>query len=102
MDAGLLQYGALGILALAAVTAVGVLWRKLDEERKARDIEAKASTAKVEGLMTTHRGELTALLERIIEDGRSTKDEYHTLADRSTEALESLAKKLDRAPTRKG
>lgn len=102
MDATLVQYGALGVLAIASMTIAGILWRRLDSERTQRDADAKAHAAEVKVMLTTHQGQLTALLERIIEDGQTMASDYHTIADRSTVALEAIARRFDRAPTRKG
>jgi uncharacterized protein YpmS len=102
MDATYIQYGALGLMTMASMTVAGILWRRLDDERRKRDEENKANAAKIEALMTTHRTEMTALLERIIEDGRVTEGVYRTLADRSTTAIEAISHRLDRGTTRKG
>ncbi len=108
MDAAnYVQHGAMGVLALAAVTAVGVLWRSLQEERKQRDVDAKAHAAEREKDARDHaaelkelRGETNALLERIIDNNATVARQQHDVASRSATALEALNSTLTTLPRR--
>jgi len=107
----LVQYGALGILALAATSVCGVLWKRLSTQQdantkrleelgtnQAKQIEELGEThaKRLETLTTEHKAEMRALLERLIDGHQTQIAEHHKLVERMTNVLDSMSRKFDR------
>lgn len=91
-----LEYGILGIIALAGVW---IAWRK-DRENKAlheeKDELHTAHAERLETLVTDHKNEMTALEERYITKAETWMQQHHELASAQNELLVSLERRYGR------
>lgn len=97
--ATVIQYGALGVMALAAGGIVKILWKSLNVERQARLDDAKTHRKELDACNAMHKAEMAALVERLIVASSTMTEEYHTLAERMTSVLESVQKRLPQRRT---
>jgi hypothetical protein len=82
-------YGPLGVLALVGLVSAGHMFRVLQRERSAWD--AQATT-----LNRDHKIEMQAMVERYITTTTMQIEQYHNLAEKLHNMIESIARRLDR------
>lgn len=111
----LVQYGALGVLTLSAVSVSATLWRrmtalqdahakKLDEisAARAKQIEelGEGHAKRLEVITSEHKAEMRLLMEQLLATHGNQMREYHKLSENMVNVLDSMARKFERPPGR--
>jgi len=91
-----LEYGLLGVVALAAIW---IAWRK-DRENKTlheeKDEMHNAHAQQLETLVTDHKSEMMALEERYITKAETWMQQHHELARAQNEVLVAMERRYGR------
>lgn len=95
-EAALVDYGALGILALLAVSAIAVIWKALRHEQSQHLATVQRFAAEIRALQESHQEQLDTLTDRMLQTQESTAEKYHTLAAAQGNLLEAMARKLEK------
>lgn len=99
-EASWFNQGVLGLVVLLTIAAIVALWRQLLKERTShkKEMTEQTDSCKKELVDMTdlHRRELRELRDRFIEQTTMQVRDYHTLAEKTTSVLDSLARRVDR------
>ena len=82
-------YGPLGILALVSLSAAGHMFRVLGRERAAH-------TEQLAILNKEHKAEMQVMVDKYVQTTTTQIEQYHGLAVKLHNMIESIARRLDR------
>jgi len=85
----LISYGALGVVALAAIAAAVGLYRDAKVERERNRVVERE-------LHEKYRAEHTAIIDRHVAKSETWNTRYHELAEAQVKVLERIEERLER------
>lgn len=94
-----LKHGIIGLVAAALLFAVIRLWRTLEDERKAKDVDTKAAEAshraELREAETSHRKTLERERQERLADAKAFADAQNQLIEKVTEAAGGIERTVE-------
>lgn len=97
---GLAEWGVVAFFILSLITAVGILWRSLRQERRLFLATVEKVTVNhntlIKELVDDHRAEMKTLVDRQVVTSDNQVVKYQAMVEKMVEVLASFSRKLDK------